>query len=65
VGRLLNRTHIGSGPDAPSTYQWLYQTLFASWAGPMSGSLLFAIAMVLLWWLTMYGFYRRGWFLKV
>jgi len=65
VGRLLNRTHIGSGPDAPSTYQWLYQTLFASWAGPMSGSLLFAIAMVLLWWLAMYGFYRRGWFLKV
>jgi predicted acyltransferase len=31
----------------------------------MSGSLLFAIAMVLLWWLAMYGFYRRGWFLKV
>lgn len=65
VGRLLNRTHIGSAPDAPSTYEWLYQTLFASWAGPMSGSLLFAIATVCLWWLAMYGFYRRGWFLKV
>lgn len=65
VGRLLNRTHIGSGPDAPSTYEWLYQTLFASWAGPMSGSLLFAITTVCLWWLAMYGFYRRGWFLKI
>lgn len=65
VGRLLNRTHIGSGPDAPSTYKWIYETLFASWAGPMSGSLLFAIVTVALWWLVMYGFYRRGWFLKV
>jgi len=65
VGRLLNRTHIGGNPDAPSTYEWLYQTLFASWAGPMSGSLLFAIVMVGLWWLAMYGCYRRGWLLKV
>ncbi len=65
VGRLLNRTHMGGSPDAPSTYEWLYQTLFASWAGPMSGSLLFAIVTVGAWWLAMYGFYRRGWFLKV
>ncbi len=65
VTRILYRTQIGSGEDAPSTYTWLYETLFVPWAGELNGSLLFAIANLLIWWLVLYFMYRRGWFVKV
>ena len=65
VARILFKTHIGQGEDAPSTYTWLYETLFKSWAGATNGSLLFAIFTVLVWWLVAGIFYRKGWFLKV
>ncbi|GAB4347887.1 MAG: DUF5009 domain-containing protein [Cyanophyceae cyanobacterium] len=65
LGRILHRTHIGDGDGAPTTYTWLYQTFFASWAGPWPGSLLFAIAMLSLWWAIAWGLHRRRWFFKV
>ncbi len=65
VARLLYRLPLGREADAPSTYTWLYQTLFVPWAGELNGSLLFALTWVLLWWLVLYLLYRRGWFLKV
>ena len=65
VGRILYRTHIGTGDEAPSTYAWIYENMFQSWAGAINGSLAFAIATVLLWWLILYGMYRKGWFFKV
>lgn len=43
-----------------SLYQLLYERGFASWAGPLQGSLLFALATVLFWWLAMLALYRRG-----
>ncbi|NEO26542.1 MAG: DUF1624 domain-containing protein, partial [Kamptonema sp. SIO4C4] len=46
VVRVLYKTSIGTGDDAPSTYTWLYQTLFEPWAGSLNGSLLFAITNV-------------------
>jgi predicted acyltransferase len=48
-----------------SLYQLLYETAFASWAGPLRGSLLFALATILLWWLAMHVLYRRRIFLSV
>jgi predicted acyltransferase len=65
VVRILYRTKIGSGEDAPSTYAWLYQTFFQSWAGDLNGSLLFAIASVLFWWTILYFMYRQRWFIKI
>lgn len=65
VVRLMNFIKIGSGEEAPSLYRWLYENGFASWAGLLNGSLLFAIANIFLWFLILYGFYRRGWFLKL
>ncbi|NJL00074.1 MAG: DUF5009 domain-containing protein [Spirulinaceae cyanobacterium SM2_1_0] len=65
VTRILYRTHIGTGEDAPTTYRWLYETLFLPWAGELNGSLLFAIANIILWWLILYWLYQRGWFIKV
>jgi predicted acyltransferase len=63
--KILVKTHIGTAENAPTTYTWIYEHLFASWAGAMNGSLLFAIMTVLFWWLVGYGMYRQRWFIKV
>ena len=48
-----------------SMYSWIYRNLFASWAGDMNGSLLFAITYVLIWLLILIPFYRKQIFLKI
>ncbi|MCX7596699.1 MAG: DUF5009 domain-containing protein, partial [Fischerella sp.] len=63
--KILVRTTIGTGENAPSTYDWIYQNLFASWAGKFNGSLFFAVVNVLLWLAVAYGMYRQRWFIKV
>lgn len=63
--KILVRTTIGAGDKAPSTYNWIYQNVFASWLGAVNGSLFFAIATVLLWLTVAYGMYRRSLFIKV
>lgn len=63
--KILVRTKIGTGETAPSTYNWIYQNVFASWAGTFNGSLLFALVTVLLWWAVAVLMYRQRWFLKV
>ena len=65
VVRILYRTNIGSGENAPTTYGWIYETFFASWAGNINGSLLFALASVVFWWSILYFMYRQRWFIKV
>ncbi|NMG21034.1 acyltransferase family protein [Brasilonema bromeliae] len=63
--KILVRTKVGSGENAPSTYDWIYQNVFTSWAGAVNGSLLFAIVTVLLWVAIAYVMYTRRWFFKV
>ncbi|MEA5502412.1 acyltransferase family protein [Halotia wernerae UHCC 0503] len=63
--KVLVKTNIGSGENAPSTYNWIYQNLFTSWAGALNGSLLFAILTVLLWLAVGIMMYRQHWFIKV
>ncbi|WGV27043.1 acyltransferase family protein [Halotia branconii] len=63
--KILVRTSIGSGENAPSTYNWIYQNIFASWAGALNGSLIFAILTVLLWLAVGIVMYRQHWFIKV
>jgi predicted acyltransferase len=65
VGRILVKTSVGIGKDTISTKTWIYDNLFSAWAGNLNGSLLFAIANLLLWWLVLYFMYRRRWFLKI
>jgi predicted acyltransferase len=65
VARILLKTHIGSGENAPTTYTWIYENCFLPWAGPLNGSLAFAMTAVLFWWLILYGMYRRGWAIKI
>ena len=65
VARLLLKTYIGIGKTAPTTYTWIYENWFVPWAGPLNGSLAFAVTAVLCWWLILYGMYRRGWTIKI
>lgn len=63
--KTLVLSHVGTGENAPTTFTWIYENVFASWAGGMNGSLLFALVTLLFWWVVAYGMYWRGWFVKV
>jgi predicted acyltransferase len=63
--KILAKTNIGTGENAPSTYNWLYQNLFASWSGNFNGSLLFGVVTVFFWWVVAVFMYRQRWFIKV
>lgn len=63
--KILVRTKIGTGETAITIYNWIYQNIFASWAGTFNGSLLFALVTVLLWWVVAVMMYRQNWFIKV
>ncbi|MDX1576164.1 MAG: hypothetical protein R3285_08215, partial [Kiloniellales bacterium] len=62
VARLLNVVHVA---DGRSLQLWIYQELFVPWAGQIDGSLAFALATVSLWWLVLYGLYRRGVIIRI
>ncbi|MBD2211742.1 DUF5009 domain-containing protein [Nostoc linckia FACHB-104] len=65
IARILIKTRIGNGSDAPTTYTWIYEHLFKPWAGALNGSLLFAITTLIFWWLILYFMYRRNWYFKI
>ena len=46
-------------------YSWLYQQIFEPLAGPLNGSLLFALAHVCFFWLIAWILYRKKIFIKV
>ncbi|HEX8091028.1 MAG TPA: DUF5009 domain-containing protein, partial [Blastocatellia bacterium] len=48
-----------------SLQPYYYENFFASWAGPMNGSLLFALAFILLMFVPVYLLYRNRIFIKV
>ncbi len=56
---------IRVGMEDSALYGWIYRHLFVSWAGPLNGSLAFALAYLAFWWLAMAALYRRRIFIKV
>ncbi len=66
LARLLShsRWSIG-GADPVSLYTLIYRHVYASWAGPMAGSVLFAVGMVLFWLAVSLVLHRRGWAWRV
>jgi predicted acyltransferase len=48
-----------------SAYAWIYRTLFVPWAGPLNGSLAFAIGNILIWYGLMELLYRKRIFVKI
>ncbi len=50
---------------AMNAYKWLYQSIFVPVAGPLNGSLLFAVAHVFLFWLILLVLYKKKIFIKI
>jgi len=64
--KLLYRTRIDTADGgAVSLKGWIYEYMFASWAGALNGSLLFALAYVALWFVVLIPLHRRGVFIRV
>jgi predicted acyltransferase len=56
---------VGTGEQAISLHEWLYNQLFRDLGGLKNGSLLYAICFVALNWLIAYWMYQKGKFIKV
>jgi predicted acyltransferase len=65
VARILVMIQVYSGGQRVSLKFYLYETVFASWAGPLNGSLGFAVGTVLFWLGLMAVLYRKRIFIKV
>jgi predicted acyltransferase len=64
VGRQLGWIKVIIG-EGISLNNWIYVNLFASWLGPMNGSLGYAICYILLWLGLMWILYAKKIFIKV
>ncbi len=60
----LVRFNDGSG-ESTNGYSWLYHHVFEPLAGPLNGSLLFALAHVFFFWVIGWLLYRKKIFIKV
>ncbi|MGB0838065.1 MAG: acyltransferase family protein [Flavobacteriaceae bacterium] len=60
----LIQVRNGEGVEV-SFYNYMYTDWFASWAGPMNGSLLFALSQAVLFWAVAYLLYRKNIIIKV
>lgn len=65
VTKAMVRWRVPSGGETTSLYHWIYERLFASWAGPLNGSLLFALSYIAFWLGLMWILYRRKIFIKI
>jgi predicted acyltransferase len=63
LARIMGIVRVGA--EAQSLKGWIYENLFASWAGPLNGSLAFALSYVLLWLGLMWLLHRRRVFIKI
>jgi predicted acyltransferase len=66
VARLMTLVRL-TGPTGKSVTlkAHLYEQYFASWAGPLNGSLFFAVAYVIAWLIPMTVLYRKRIFIKI
>jgi len=63
--KILIWIKVSAAGKTQTLYSWIYERAFASWAGPMIGSLAFALIYVLLWIMMLVPLYRHKVFLKV
>jgi predicted acyltransferase len=53
------------GPEDVTLKAWIFENLFASWAGPLDGSLAFALAYIGFWLVLVWLLFRRRIFIKI
>jgi predicted acyltransferase len=63
MAKLMGLMRVGI-EDVPLK-SWIYNQLLASWAGPLNGSLLFALSYVLFWLAIMWFLFQRRIFIKI
>ncbi|MFH1765457.1 MAG: DUF5009 domain-containing protein, partial [Gemmatimonadota bacterium] len=63
VAKQMGLTRVGLS-EVPLK-AWIYNELFASWAGPLNGSLLFAMSYVLIWLAIIWALFLRRIFIKI
>ena len=63
VAKQMGLTRVG--PNEVPLKTWFYDHLFASWAGPLNGSLFFAVSYVLIWLAIMWILFHRRIFIKI
>ena len=64
VARIMGLWRVGGGEGVPLK-TWVYEHVFASWAGPLNGSLAFAVSYVMLWLGLIWILYLRRIFIKI
>jgi predicted acyltransferase len=63
---IIYLVHFSDASGSSKTgYAWLYQNAFASWAGPLNGSLFFALSHIIVYWLIVLYLYRKRIFIKI
>lgn len=65
TAKLIQAVSVGPAGAPLSLKAWIYEHLFASWAGPLNGSLAFAIAFVLVWFGLALPLYLKRIFIKI
>jgi len=63
LAKQMGLTRVG--PNEVPLKTWIYNELFAAWAGPLNGSLFFALTYVLFWLALIWVLYRRRIFIKI
>jgi predicted acyltransferase len=63
--KFLISVKIPTSQGAMTLYAFLYERLLVPWAGPVKGSLLFPLILVVFWILIMVPFYRKKIFIKI
>lgn len=56
---------IGGSDSSIPVHSWVYQNWFEPLAGPVNGSLMYAVCFLIIHWLIAYGLYKRQIFVKV
>lgn len=62
--KTLVRIRVDGG-DGTSLYNWIYETVFRSWAGDINGSLAFAVSYVAFWLTMMWFLHARRIYVKI
>jgi predicted acyltransferase len=65
VGRLLYLIKFPAGGETVTLKGWVYQHLYASWAGNLNGSLFFALTLIFVYWILADILYRKKIFIKI
>ncbi len=65
MARTLGLLQVHGTAGSVSVKEAIFERGFASWLAPIDASLLFAVSFVLVWYLILLVFERRGWILKI